>query len=80
LSQLTCTGTSEFAITRFTTSGRLDRTFGNGGVVTTVFPNAPDGAAADAVLVQANGDILVGGEAPVPQPALHLYRGAVRRP
>jgi uncharacterized delta-60 repeat protein len=59
-------GTSEFAVTRFTTSGKLDPTFGDGGVVTTVLPNAPDGAAADAVLVQPDGDILVGGEAFVP--------------
>jgi len=59
-------GTSEFAVTRFTTSGKPDPTFGNGGVVKTVFPNAADGAAADAVLVQPNGGILVGGEASVP--------------
>jgi uncharacterized delta-60 repeat protein len=59
-------GTGEFAVTRLTSSGQLDPTFGHGGVVTTVFPDAPDGAAADAVLVQPNGDILVGGEASVP--------------
>lgn len=60
------THSGDFAVARFTTSGTLDPTFGSGGVVTTAFPNAPDGAAADAVLVEPNGDILVGGSAFVP--------------
>jgi uncharacterized delta-60 repeat protein len=61
-------GTSgdDFAAARFTASGTPDPTFGNDGVVTTPFPNATDGAAADAVLVEPNGNILVGGEASVP--------------
>jgi uncharacterized delta-60 repeat protein len=61
-------GTSgdDFAVSRFTASGTPDPTFGNDGVVTTPFPNAADGAAADAVLVEPNGDILVGGQASVP--------------
>jgi uncharacterized delta-60 repeat protein len=49
-----------------TTLGTPDPTFGSGGVVTTPFPKAADGAAADAVLVEPNGDILVGGQASVP--------------
>jgi uncharacterized delta-60 repeat protein len=56
----------DFAVARLTTSGALDLAFGHGGVVTTAFPNAADGAGADAVLVQANGDILAGGQALVP--------------
>ncbi|MBV9208914.1 MAG: hypothetical protein JO037_26685 [Actinobacteria bacterium] len=56
----------EFAVARFTASGVLDPAFGHGGVVTTPFPNAPDGAGADAVLVEPNGDILVGGLAMIP--------------
>ena len=48
-----------FAIARFTPSGQLDATFGNGGLVTTdisgVFP------AVSAVIVQPNGQIVVGG-------------------
>lgn len=56
----------DFAVARFTTSGTPDSTFGTGGVVTTPFPHAADGAAADAVLVEPNGDILVGGSAFVP--------------
>ena len=62
----TSSGVSTFAVTRFTSSGRLDPTFGNDGVVTTTFPGASDGAAADAVLVEPDGDILVGGQASVP--------------
>jgi uncharacterized delta-60 repeat protein len=55
-----------FALARLTTAGTLDPSFGSGGVATTPFPNAADGAAADAVLVEANGDILVAGQASVP--------------
>jgi uncharacterized delta-60 repeat protein len=62
----TSSGVSAFEVTRFTSAGKLDPTFGNDGVVTTAFPNASDGAAADAVLVEPNGDILVGGQANVP--------------
>jgi uncharacterized delta-60 repeat protein len=56
----------DFALARLTTSGHLDLAFGHGGVVLTPFPHAADGAGADAVLVQPNGDILAGGEALVP--------------
>jgi uncharacterized delta-60 repeat protein len=62
----TSSGVSTFEVTRFTSAGALDPTFGNHGVVTTTFPGASDGAAADAVLVEPDGDILVGGEASVP--------------
>jgi uncharacterized delta-60 repeat protein len=48
-----------FAIARFTPGGQLDTTFGDGGLVTTdisgVFP------AVSAVIVQPNGQIVVGG-------------------
>ena len=48
-----------FAIARFTPSGQLDTTFGDGGLVTTdisgVFPSV------SAVIVQSNGQIVVGG-------------------
>jgi uncharacterized delta-60 repeat protein len=73
---------SDFALARFTAAGALDPAFGHGGVVTTPFPKAADGAAADAVLVEPNGDILVGGQAEVPgttrnQPVVAL--GALAR-
>ena len=55
----TIDGAQEFAVARFTPNGQLDPTFGSGGLVTTdisgPFP------AASAVLVQPNGQILVGG-------------------
>jgi uncharacterized delta-60 repeat protein len=48
-----------FAIARFTPNGQLDTSFGNDGLVTTdisgVFP------ALSAVIVQSNGQIVVGG-------------------
>jgi uncharacterized delta-60 repeat protein len=62
----TSSGVSTFEVTRFTSVGKLDPTFGNNGVVTTTFPGASDGAAADAVLVEPDGNILVGGQASVP--------------
>jgi uncharacterized delta-60 repeat protein len=62
----TSSGVSTFEVTRFTSAGTLDPTFGSDGVVTTTFPAASDGAAADAVLVEPDGDILVGGQASVP--------------
>jgi uncharacterized delta-60 repeat protein len=62
----TSSGVSTFEVTRFTSSGKLDPTFGNDGVVTTTFPGASDGAAADAVLVEPDGNVLVGGQASVP--------------
>src|ERR1700677_4485722 len=59
----TSIGVSTFEITRFTSAGTLDPTFGHDGVVTTTFPSASDGAAADAVLVEPDGDLLVRGQA-----------------
>lgn len=59
-------GNGDFTVVRFTASGTLDPAFGNGGVVNTPFPQAADGAVADAVLMEPNGDILAGGQALVP--------------
>jgi uncharacterized delta-60 repeat protein len=56
----------EFAVARFTANGNLDPGFGTGGKVTTEFFNPPLAGAqerADAVLVQPDGKILVGGSA-----------------
>ena len=50
---------NEFALARFTAAGTLDRSFGTGGKVTTSFGGVLN--PATAVLVQPNGDILVGG-------------------
>jgi uncharacterized delta-60 repeat protein len=51
-----------FAAVRFNANGTLDQTFGTGGLATTAFPNS-NVQGADAVLVQPNGKILLGGEA-----------------
>jgi uncharacterized delta-60 repeat protein len=73
---------NEFAIARFTPDGSLDTTFGNGGEVTTNFVGVGTGGRsnpAESVLVQPNGDILVGGSATAcgkgcpTQTALALY-------
>ena len=48
-----------FAIARFTPTGQLDSTFGNGGLVTTSFTGVVP--AVTAVIVQPNGQIVVGG-------------------
>jgi uncharacterized delta-60 repeat protein len=50
----------DFALARYNADGRLDPTFGSAGSVTTAF--GPDSDTAYAVLLQADGKILVGGE------------------
>ena len=58
----TASGTNQpnvFAIARFTPSGQLDATFGNGGLVTTDISGTLPGLTA--VIVQSNGQIVVGG-------------------
>ena len=55
-----------FNIDRFTTSGALDPAFGAGGTVTTMFPQTALGNGATAVLVEPDGNILVGGGAGAP--------------
>jgi uncharacterized delta-60 repeat protein len=58
-------GDPEVAIAEFNANGTLDTSFGNGGEVTTLFPSGnPDYPGTDsvnAVLVDADGNILVGG-------------------
>ena len=57
---------SEFAVARFNSNGSLDTTFGTGGKVTTNFVGVKLGGVsnpANAVLIQADGKILVGGGA-----------------
>jgi uncharacterized delta-60 repeat protein len=55
------TAATEFALARFLPTGKVDTTFGQGGLVTTV----PKGEfpAVSALLVQPNGQILVAGSA-----------------
>jgi uncharacterized delta-60 repeat protein len=55
--------TGTFNVDRFTASGALDPAFGTGGTVTTTFPQTALGAGATTVLVEPDGNILVGGGA-----------------
>jgi len=51
----------DFALARYNTNGSLDATFGTGGKVTTDFNGNDD--AANAVVLQPDGKIVVAGEA-----------------
>jgi uncharacterized delta-60 repeat protein len=51
----------DFALSRYDTNGRLDASFGNGGKVITAFSGDRDGA--NAVALQADGQIVVAGSA-----------------
>lgn len=52
----------DFVMLRMTTSGALDSTFDNDGVVGTSFPGrAPASSEANAVLLQPDGKIVLGG-------------------
>lgn len=52
-------GSSGFGVVRFTSTGAIDGTFGSGGGVATAISTGL--TQAPALLVQSNGDILVGG-------------------
>jgi uncharacterized delta-60 repeat protein len=58
-------GDPEVAIAEFNANGTLDSSFGSGGEVTDLFPSGnpdyPGSDSVNAVLVDANGNILVGG-------------------
>ena len=47
-----------FELVRYNPNGSLDRSFGNGGIVTTTFP---EGSYASAVALQADGKIIAAG-------------------
>jgi uncharacterized delta-60 repeat protein len=71
-----------FAIARFTPNGTLDASFGRGGQVTTQFFAPPLPGAqqtADAVVVQPDGKILVGGSARQGQNRFAPTQGALVR-
>lgn len=54
------TGADTFALVRYNADGSLDTSFGTGGVVTTSFGNDDN---ANAMIVQADGKIVLGGTA-----------------
>jgi uncharacterized delta-60 repeat protein len=54
---------NQFAVARLTPSGSLDPSFGSGGIV--LLSPSPDRDIANAVALQPNGKLLIGGEANV---------------
>ena len=52
----------DFAVTRYTTTGRLDATFGKGGKVVTDFGNGNSLDTAYGVVLAPDGKIIVVGE------------------
>ena len=68
------TSNEDFAVVRYNTDGTLDTNFGTGGKATTGFDaNGPD--AAQAVVMQSDGKILVAGTS---GPSLHSRIAVVR--
>jgi uncharacterized delta-60 repeat protein len=55
-------GESNFALARYTTNGALDSTFGNNGIMET-YMGGVDNAYCNAMKIQADGKIVVGGYA-----------------
>ncbi len=52
---------SAFALARYTTSGKLDPTFGQGGKILTHFPGAPSSQRSRWIVIQSDQKIVVGG-------------------
>ena len=62
------TGGNDFALARYNRNGRLDRSFGENGKVTTHFPGSPSpqfhiAAEASALVIQSDGKIVAAGTA-----------------
>lgn len=55
------TSNGDFALVRYQANGELDTTFGTGGKVTTALSEDADGA--NAILLEEDGSIIVGGDA-----------------
>jgi uncharacterized delta-60 repeat protein len=58
-------GAGDFTLVRYTSSGRLDRSFGEGGKVVTRF-GGQDFAAASSLAISPGGKVVVGGWAKIP--------------
>lgn len=56
---------TQFVLVRYTTSGALDSTFGSGGIVTYIYPNATE-MAINAIAIQSDGKIVVAGHIKIP--------------
>ncbi len=70
------TRNQDFAITRYNADGSLDITFGGTGIVTTDLTGFPD--IAFAVAIQADGKIVVAGQASIDPNVAQLAFGVVR--
>ncbi|NET10775.1 MAG: DUF4347 domain-containing protein [Symploca sp. SIO2B6] len=53
-------GSSDFTVVRYTTTGELDHTFGTGGIVTTDI-GVTSNDSANGITIDSNGNILVSG-------------------
>jgi uncharacterized delta-60 repeat protein len=71
-------GNSDFILARFTSGGAMDNTFGSSGMVTTDF-SAGSYDAANAVIVQSDGKIIVGGTSDLNSPSIYLAYFALAR-
>jgi uncharacterized delta-60 repeat protein len=67
-----------FAVARFTATGALDPTFGAGGLASSSFPAEPVSDAANTVLIQPDGKILVGGQAGISRRSIELFAAMLR--
>jgi uncharacterized delta-60 repeat protein len=65
------TNTSQFTLARYTTTGTLDSTFGNGGYITT---SIPGGCSIESVIIQPDGKIIAGGVGGDGTPSFTLAR------
>ena len=67
---------SDFAVVRYNSDGGLDSTFGTGGKVSTDF--AGFGDVANAVVIQTDGKIVVGGTAATSESSNNIEYGLAR--
>ncbi|MDT4897393.1 MAG: hypothetical protein QOH25_2470 [Acidobacteriota bacterium] len=68
---------SDFALVRYNTDGSLDQTFGVGGRVNTDFPTGL-GGVGNALVIQTDGKIVVGGTATDPANSFNSVFALVR--
>jgi uncharacterized delta-60 repeat protein len=59
--QSNVSGSSDFAVARYSIHGDLDKSFGSGGKVVTDFTGHASYEGAFAILIQSNGKIVLGG-------------------
>jgi uncharacterized delta-60 repeat protein len=65
---------TDFELTRFTSSGKVDTSFGTNGTATLAPPPGVAGLSAEVLQIQPNGDLVVGGEGIWPSPVFDVAR------